>query len=123
MDITLERIIQELKAQNKLQQDLTDFLGINYNSFGNWKAGRNTSYKKYIHAIAEYLGVSVEYLRGETDQKKKPLINEDEELTEYLEELKNRSEMRMLFSVTSKCTKEEVEQAVRIIEALRKDKK
>ncbi len=69
MDITLERIIQELKNQNKRQMDLTDFLGLTHNIFGNWKAGRNTSYKKYIHAIANYLGVSVEYLRGETDNK------------------------------------------------------
>ena len=122
MDITLTRIIEELQVQHKKKIDLTDHLGMVSSAFGNWISGRNSSYKKYIHAIAEFLGVSVEYLRGETDKKKKPLINEDEELTDYLEELKNRSEMRMLFSVTSKCTKEEVEQAVRIIEALRKDK-
>ena len=82
MDITLERIIKELKAQNKLQQDLTNYLGINYSSFGNWKAGRNQSYLKYLHAIAEFLGVSVEYLRGETDQKEKPPIEIDERLKE-----------------------------------------
>ena len=69
MDITLERIIQELKNQNKRQMDLTNFLGINYNSFGNWKNGLNSSYKKYIHAIASFLGVSVEYLQGTTDEK------------------------------------------------------
>lgn len=121
MDIILERIVQELSVKKIKKTDLTERLGFSSSAiFGHWLSGRNSSYKKYIHAIAEYLNVSVEYLRGETDQKKKPLVNEDEELTEYLEELKNRSEMRMLFSVTSKCTKEEVEQAVRIIEALRK---
>ena len=41
-------------------------------AFGNWQSGRNTSYKKYLHGIAEFLGVSVEYLRGETDQRIKP---------------------------------------------------
>ena len=40
---------------------------------------------------------------------------------EYLEELKNRSELRMLFSLTKGATKEDVEKAVRIIEALKKD--
>lgn len=83
MDITLDRIIQELKAQNKKQQDLTDCLGINYSSFGNWKAGRNSSYKKYIHAIADYLDVSVEYLRGETDIKKDSPSSIENELSEY----------------------------------------
>ena len=83
MDITLERIIQELKEQNKKQRDLTDHLGLTHNIFGNWKAGRNSSYKKYIHAIAQYLDVSVEYLKGETETKKSPdefQLTEDEML-------------------------------------------
>lgn len=121
MEKTLEIILDELKKQGLRQKDLTDFLGLKENTASSWKAGHTLSYLKYLHAIAEFLGVSVEYLRGETDQKKKPLVNEDEELTEYLEELKNRDEMRMLFSVTKDCTKEEVQQAVRIIEALRKN--
>ncbi len=69
MDITLERIIKELQQQNKKQFQLTDFLGINRNTFGNWKAGLNSSYKKYIYAISQYLNVPVEYLRGEIDIK------------------------------------------------------
>lgn len=71
--------------------------------------------------LANYFNVSVDYLLGNSDEKNKPLVNNDEELTDYLEELKNRKEMRMLFSVSKGCTKEEVEQAVRIIEALRKN--
>lgn len=72
MDVILERIIDELKQQNKKQYELTDYLGLTHNAFGNWKAGKNSSYKKYLHGIAEFLGVSVEYLRGETDKKTKP---------------------------------------------------
>lgn len=44
---------------------------------------------------------------------------EDVELNDYLEELKNRSEMRMLFKLAKGATKEEVEKAVKIIEALK----
>lgn len=44
--------------------------------------------------------------------------SEDLELQEYLEELKNRSEMRMLFKLAKGATKEDVEKAVKIIEAL-----
>ena len=85
MDGMLERIIKELAVQKRNQQDLTDYLGISYSSFAAWKKGRNQSYKKYIHVIAEFLGVSVEYLRGETDQKEKPPIVEDERLKELYE--------------------------------------
>lgn len=44
----------------------------------------------------------------------------DAELTDYLEMLKNRPECRMLFSLTKDASKEDVEKAVAIIEALRK---
>lgn len=80
MDPCLERIIQELKAQGKKQGDLTRFLGVSHTTFGNWKSNRNQSYKKYIHAIADFLGVSVEYLLCETDEKRKkpaPLVTDD----------------------------------------------
>lgn len=86
LDITLSRIINELKVLKKTQTDLTDYIGISDSSFGNWKKGLNTSYKKYIHVIAEYLNVSVEYLRGETDIKtKKPLSENEERLKELFD--------------------------------------
>lgn len=64
--------------------------------------------------IARYFGVSVGYLLGETDR---PETEEDEEIREYLEQLKKRSEMRMLFRMTKDATKEDVEKVVRVFEA------
>lgn len=66
MDI-ISKIVNELKLQQKKQSDLTDFLGIHRNCFTEWKSGRNTSYSKYIYQIAAFLGVSVDYLLGNTD--------------------------------------------------------
>lgn len=117
---TLDKIQILLSEQHKSQKDLTDYLGLKKTTFTSWKSGKNTSYNKHIGKIAEFLGVSTDYLLGYTDNKNKPLVNNDEELTDYLEELKNRKELRMLFSISKNCTKEEVEQAVRIIEALHK---
>ena len=95
-------------------------LGISKSLMTDLKSGR----KKTISAItaqkiATYFGVSVGYLLGEEEQKEKPLINDDEELTEYVQMLKTRPEMRMLFQLSKDATKEDVEAAVRIIEALR----
>lgn len=96
-------------------------LGIASGTVSEWKSGRfprNTTLKK----IADYFGVSVEYLLGkEETQKEKPAVTEDDELMAYLEELKTRPEMRMLFSLAKGATKEDVERAVAIIEALRKN--
>ena len=63
-------------------------------------------------------GLGDVYKRQEHETSK---MTDDIELQEYLEELKNRSELRMLFSLTKGATKEDVEKAVRIIEALKKD--
>ena len=67
--------------------------------------------------ISKVLGITVEEIMG---QKEKLPADEDQELNELLERLKNRKECRMLFQLAKDATKEDVEQAVKIIEALRK---
>ena len=71
--------------------------------------------------IAEYLGVSVDYLLGKDDAVKSddPV---ERELAGYLEELRNRPDKRMLFSVTKGATKEQIEAIVHMIEELRSTK-
>ena len=91
--------------------------GASRGSLSDLKQGRKQSLSaETLSKIADYFGVTVDYLLG-NEQKEKPLVNGDEELTEYLEILKTRPEMRMLFSLTKNATKEDVERAVRIIEA------
>lgn len=76
MDLTIKRISEELKLQNKKQSDLAEYIGVTANVITDWKSGRIKSYSKYIHGIAQFLGVSVEYLKGETDSKL-PMNNAD----------------------------------------------
>lgn len=52
-----------------------------------------------------------------------PLVNGDSDLTSYLELLRTRPEMRALLDTAVGATKEEVEENVRFIEALRHAKK
>lgn len=80
MDLTLERIVAELKEKGLKKTDLTSHLGMVNSAFGNWIAGRNNSYHRYLHGIADFLGVSVAYLKGETDTKEKhpaPSVTDD----------------------------------------------
>ena len=96
MNPILENIINELKRQKITQKQLTDYLNISENCFGSWKRGANQSYLKYLHAISDFLGVSVEYLRGETDVKEKPLPENEERLKELYELTKDLSETEMV---------------------------
>lgn len=125
MDITLERIRELIPKKPNGEfvhgaiKEFADSLGVSGNLVTTWLSGRNTSYKKKLYQIASVYGVSVEWLKGETDERKpRALVNDDPELTEYLDELQNRSEMRMLFSVSKGATKEQIEAIVRMIEAM-----
>lgn len=72
-----------------------------------------------IELIANALSTTPAYLMGWNDEDSSDaLVNDDEELTEYLEELKTRPELRMIFSLTKNATKKDVEKAAKIIEAL-----
>ncbi|MDD3429311.1 MAG: helix-turn-helix transcriptional regulator [Oscillospiraceae bacterium] len=93
-------------------------LGLSRASVSGWKNGKIPT-DANISKMADYFGVTSDYLLG-NEQKEKPLVNDDEELNEYLEELKNRPEMKMLFSLAKGATKKDVEDAVAIIEALRR---
>jgi len=84
-----------------------------------WEKGTSTSYTKKLHEIAAKYNVSVEWLRGETDEQQPAQVEPEDELREYLDMLRNRPECRMLLSTVKGATKEEVEANVRLIEALR----
>ncbi len=115
-----ERLYNECKISGITVTKLTLELGLSSSNATAWKNGRIPK-TEVLQKIADYFDVTVDYLLGTSNQKR-PLVNNDEELTEYLYELKTRPEMRMLFKLSSKATKEDVEQAVRIIEAIRNDK-
>lgn len=71
-----------------------------------------------LSKIAAYFNVSVDYLIG-TEQKEKAAIDVvDDDLQEYLDELRNRPEKRMLFSVTKNATKSQIEAIVKMIEEM-----
>lgn len=101
--------------------------GITQTSLSNWKSGRSTPNAKNLQKLADYFNVSVGYLMGTedaepnaVDKENNPIVLDDEAL-ELLEELKTRPEMRTLFSVSKKATKEDIMKAVKIIEALKGD--
>ena len=94
-------------------------LGINKASVTYWKKEGKTPNTEILQKVADYFNVSVDYLLEKEEEKTSPgAMTEDDELNIYLEQLKNRKEMRMLFHLAAGATKEDVEKAVAIIEAL-----
>lgn len=94
MDKTLERILSLLptKPDGSLKHGArTEFaksIGAPSNIFAEWISGRNGSYKNYLYQIAEQYNVSVDWLKGESDQKEKSSTPEGAELDKATIELK-----------------------------------
>ncbi len=70
--------------------------------------------------IADYLGVTTDYLLGKTSSREPGADPMDRELAGYLEELRNRPEQRMLFSVTRSATREQIEAIVNMIKEMQR---
>lgn len=107
-----------MTTNNKTQSDLVTDLNLTASTVSDWANGKKYPRVDKMQLLADYFGILKSDLTEEHETSK---MTDDIELQEYLEEFKNRSELRMLFSLTKGATKEDVEKAVRIIEALKKD--
>lgn len=84
MDVTLERILSLLprneagKIQHGARAEFAKSIGLKSgNVVADWVNGRSTSYEGYLYEIAAKYHVSVEWLRGETNDATPPGVEED----------------------------------------------
>jgi len=104
-----------LILRGKTQSDLVTDLGFTSASMSEWANAKKLPRIDKMQMIASYLNVTLSDLRND----KASMTDEERELNEYLEVLKNRKDMRMLFKLAKGATKEDVEKTVRILEALK----
>lgn len=78
-----------LLLADREQKELTDYLGLRSVAFSEWKSGKSKSYRKYLIEIADFFGVSLDYLvYGKDDTtKNKQLTNDEQELLENYRKL------------------------------------
>lgn len=107
--------------------------GFNKGTVSVWKkkyeAGQDVvPEQEIIDKICAFFGCSESWLRGiekaPTQEGEHGHVIDlvDEELKDYLDELRNRSEMRMLFSVAKNANKQKIEAIVKFIERLEEQK-
>ena len=83
MDITLERVLSLIprkpdgKYVHGAKKEFCLSIEAPSNIVNEWERGASKSYNNYLYQIAAKYDVSVEWLRGETDEKK-PALKEGE---------------------------------------------
>lgn len=75
MDILLERMLSFIpkKPDGKYvhgeKKKFCLAIGAPVNIVSEWESGKTKSYRNYAYAVSQVYGVSIEWLRGETDKK------------------------------------------------------
>ncbi|MCQ2439450.1 MAG: helix-turn-helix transcriptional regulator [Oscillospiraceae bacterium] len=100
------------------QQDLANALGVSKSTISLYENGNREPDFEMMERIADHFNVNMSTFFSDGIVPSPSAV--DPELTAYLEELRTRPEMRMLFSVAKDASKADIEKAVAIIEALRK---
>lgn len=100
--------------------------GVSRSTLAAWKKNEYTPKLDKLQKLANYLGVSISYLTGESDeiddtqQMQAPSgYYVDKETAEYAEMLRTRPNARLLFSAAKDISKEDMKKAVEYIEFLK----
>ncbi len=118
MMITNKLKVEREKADISLAA-LSKITGISKSTLQRYETGTTKKIPmEAISSIEKALKLTPGYLMGWSENSQTENESEKDELAEYLEELRTRPEMKMLFSLAKDATKEDVEKAVKIIETL-----
>lgn len=95
-------IFEHLLQKNGISSyKLSKDTGISQTTLSNWKSGRSVPKQDKLQKIADYFGVTVDYLMGiERDENVQYYLND--ETRQIAQEIFENKEMRMLFDVARK---------------------
>lgn len=83
MIMTFSLILKELrKTKNVTQIELSKALNISHGAVAMWETGKRQPDSDMLKSIADYFGVSVDYLLCRTENKKSPVIENEVELND-----------------------------------------
>lgn len=105
--------LREVRATKGLtQQQIADKLNVSKSIVAHWEAGRRTPPMSTMSTISEVLGVSVNYLVGDSTEA----IAYDSSMNEIAREIMDKPELRMLFNVAINSKKEDILMCTNLLE-------
>lgn len=110
-----------LAQSQKTRQDICDILNVPYSTISSWSQGKRYPRIDKIEALAKIFGIDKADLIEENKKNckqsiaKSPKIEKDE-VWEMREKLQQRPELKVLFDMSSRATKEDVEKAIQMME-------
>ena len=109
-----ERFSELCKSNGVSANAVCATLGLSTATATHWKNGSIPNGKELIK-VADYFGVTVDYLMGNDTT----ITEEDIKLNAIRQEIRDNPEMQALFELTRNATAEELKQYAEVIKALR----
>lgn len=109
--------VKELRTGRRIRQiDFAAAMGVNQSAVSNWETGRNEPDNNMLCKIADYFGVSVDYVIGRTDD---PSPAPELPQEKYREILAGPG-LRLLLDADANLTDEQLQEIVEFIEFKRR---
>jgi transcriptional regulator with XRE-family HTH domain len=91
-----------------------------------YEIGQRDPDTETLQKLSDIFGVSVDYLLGKTDIRNPSdeiteAVEDDPELLEFWNELKQREDLKLLFKQTRKLSPKDIKQVIRIIKAIEEE--
>ena len=110
-------VLKDLRnALHISQAELAERLDMSAGAIGMYESGKRVPRWDDMEKIADYFNVDLSYLMG-VEQRSTSLI--DPRTIALQKAFDDRPEMRALFSIAEKASKEDIEKTIRILEALK----
>ena len=104
-----------MELSGKSRTDICNALGIKYTTFTDWVNGNKYPRIDKIEMLAKYFGIE----KSDLIEDKSGATEEDDELASYLEELRTRPELKMLFKTSKNMSTDQIRAIVQMIENLK----
>ena len=127
-----ERLKKLRNTKDKTQQDIANMLGVSRATVAGYETkDMQPDYEK-LQKLADYFKVSTDYLLGQTNDPRpidqvneenkarisKALKDEDPELVEFWQELKEREDLFLLFKQARELDDDDIKRIIRIIKVI-----
>ena len=119
--------LKELRIEYRLtQEELADKFYLNKSSISRYERNQQVPELDLLQKIADFFKVGVDYLLGNSDiknpyenvQKITDSVEDDPELLEFWEVLKEREDLQLMFKQVRSLSRKDIKQIIRLIKAV-----
>lgn len=120
----MKRLSLLRKDHNMSQSELAEKLGVTQQTVSKYENGSREPDAETLKLLSSIFNVSIDYLLCNSDNKSEATekisgsLNDDPELAEFWDSLKNREDLQLLFKQTKDLSPNDVKKIIKIIKAI-----